>query len=99
VKVPQVSRLDSKILNAVKKGGQLSMGSWHACGTTHCRAGWAITLAGCEGSELETALGPGTAGALIYAKAYPEKSIPIFYASDKEAMASIRESAKAESKK
>ena len=38
-------------------GNSLEMGLWH-CGTTHCRAGWVITLAGAAGKELEDKVGP-----------------------------------------
>jgi hypothetical protein len=44
------------------------MRNWHTCETTHCRYGWAITLAGEPGRVLEGQIGPLTAGALIYWK-------------------------------
>lgn len=31
----------------------LKMDSWHTCETTHCRAGWVVTLAGKAGKALE----------------------------------------------
>ena len=51
--VPVVENLDAKILAAIDAGGSLDMGAWHTCQTTHCRAGWAIVLAGEKGKELE----------------------------------------------
>lgn len=75
---------------AIEAGGTLDMGSWHACETTHCRAGWAITLAGEAGAKLESEVGPAAAGALIYAKSCPDKPIPNFYASTKDALADIK---------
>jgi uncharacterized protein YjbI with pentapeptide repeats len=66
--VPVVEALDAKILQLVEAGqGKLEMDAWHKCGTTHCRAGWAVHLAGEAGYALEKKLG-GTreAGARIY---------------------------------
>ena len=42
------------------------MDSWHTCETTHCRAGWVVTLAGKEGKELERRLGTALAANKIY---------------------------------
>lgn len=66
-----VEQLDARILAAVTtSGGTLDMSDWHSdgeCGTTHCRAGWAIHLAGKAGYELERKLGSAErAGAQIY---------------------------------
>ena len=47
--VPIVKNLDAQILKAISDGGGLEMGKWHTCDTTHCRAGWAITVAGDAG--------------------------------------------------
>jgi uncharacterized protein YjbI with pentapeptide repeats len=87
---PLVSNLDGQILAAIAAGGALDMASWHACGTTHCRAGWAITLAGEAGRELEHRLGPNVAGALIYARAYPDLPVPDFFATNEAALADIQ---------
>lgn len=104
--VPIVKELDAKILAAITdENGELrtakdedgeavcvfNMGGWHEnCGTTHCRAGWAITLAGPEGMMMEKILGSAAAGTLIYAASRPGKPIPDFYASNDDALASIR---------
>jgi Pentapeptide repeats (8 copies) len=87
---PAIPALDSKIIAAIEAGGKLDMSSWHKCKTTHCRAGWAITLAGEAGAKLEAEYGSAGAGALIYAASYPEQRIPIFYASDEDALADIK---------
>jgi hypothetical protein len=43
------------------------MAVWHhACGTTHCRGGWVVTLAGKEGKALEEFHGTLLAAQLIY---------------------------------
>ncbi|HEY3499951.1 MAG TPA: pentapeptide repeat-containing protein [Polyangiaceae bacterium] len=65
--VPVVEQLDCKILEAVTTGGgELDMGDWHSCETTHCRAGWAIHLAGKAGYDLEKQVGSPQAGRMIY---------------------------------
>ena len=94
---PVVPHIDNAILAAIEAGGTLDMADWHAndnpCGTTHCRAGWAVHLAGEAGYKLEQQLGPNAAGALIYAASRPGQPVPDFYAPNKAAMASIRSDA------
>jgi hypothetical protein len=68
------------------------MDAWHKCNTTHCRAGWAITLAGEKGKELEARFGPEDAGRRIYLASTGR--VPFFYASNEAALADIRECAK-----
>jgi len=87
--VSVVEQLDAKILDAITVGGgRLDMGQWHYCETTHCRAGWAITLAGEAGRKLEEKCGPRWAGAMIY-RASTGRA-PYFFASDADALADIR---------
>jgi hypothetical protein len=69
------------------------MGSWHSCGTTHCRAGWAIHLGGDKGYALEKKVGPRTAGAMIYRASRPGKPAPWFFARTDDALADIRKCA------
>ena len=84
--VPIVDDLDEKVAKAASCGN-LDMSSWH-CGTTHCRAGWAITLGGEAGAALEEAVGPEMAGRLIY-EASTGRPAPNFFASNAEAMEDI----------
>jgi uncharacterized protein YjbI with pentapeptide repeats len=91
---PIVPNIDAAILAAIEAGGKLDMAQWHTCDTTHCRAGWAITLAGDKGRALEREHGPAVAGALIYAASRPDKPVPNFYASTADAMADIRAGAR-----
>lgn len=70
------------------------MSAWHLnnaqCGTQHCRAGWAIHLAGGAGAELEAAIGPAAAGAVIISLSCPYlERVPNFYANNDEALADI----------
>ena len=85
--VPIVDDLDHRMLGAVEAGA-LDMRDWH-CGTTHCRAGWAITFGGDDGKKLESLVGPETAGRLIY-EASTGRIAPDFYASNEDAIADIR---------
>lgn len=81
-------RLDRAVLSAVEAPGcSLYMGSYHHCETTHCRAGWAITLHPL-GRDLEAAFGPWLAGAVIYQVSTGR--VPNFFASDEAALADIR---------
>ena len=88
--VPVVEDLDAKILAAIGRPGcSLDMGAWHQCETTHCRAGWAIHLAGKSGYDLEKNMGdPALAGRAIY-RASTGRS-PHFYATNERALADIR---------
>jgi hypothetical protein len=91
--VPVVPNLDRAILKAIGAGGVLDMSFWHgnaACGATHCRAGWAVELAGEAGRALEQSVpgGTGQAGGLIYLCS--EGYLPYFYASKDEALADMR---------
>ncbi len=96
VTVPVIPNIDAAILEAVKGAGcSLDMGSWHTCETTHCRAGWAITLAGPVGKTLEEIWGPSVAGALIYNASRPGKPVPNFHASNEDAMCDMEECARA----
>ena len=97
IEIPVVKNIDSKILKAVKTEGALDMSTWHQpCGTTHCRGGWAITLAGAAGKKLEDATNSQLAAILIYRESRPGKPIPDFYASNADAMKDIEACAAAE---
>ena len=95
---PTVPHLHAAILDALKHGGVLRMRDWHTCETTHCRAGWAITLAGEAGMRLEREIGPCAAGALISLASCPQLNglVPDFLATDKDALADIRRLAELE---
>lgn len=86
---PAIAHLDTKILAAIEAGGMLDMSRWHTCDTTHCRAGWAIHLAGKAGAELEAATSPYLAGKLIYEASRPGVPAPDFFATDGKALEDI----------
>ena len=75
------------------------MDSWHTCDTTHCRAGWVVTLAGKEGKELESKTSTLFAAMQIYKASSPIKvSPPRFFESNKIAMDDIKRCAELELK-
>lgn len=84
--IPKVEKLHSRLLEV-----DVDMFTWHTCDTTHCRAGWAIHLAGEEGYALERKYGPNVAGALITINSCPELNgqVPNWFATDKEARTDI----------
>ena len=71
-------------------GCLLNMGAWHTCETTHCRAGWVVTLAGQAGRDLEAKTSTLFAAQQIY-KASGYAISPVrFFDSDEIAMADMR---------
>ena len=73
------------------------MSMWHTCETTHCRAGWVVTLAGNEGKQLEDAYNVELAAMLIYRESSNLIVLPArFYDSDDEALADMRRLAELE---
>jgi hypothetical protein len=92
--VPVVENLDARILAYVENGtGVLDMSRWHGadghwCGTTHCRAGWAVHEAGAPGKVLQDKYGPHRAGMMIY-RASTGRA-PHFFATNERALEDIR---------
>jgi hypothetical protein len=88
--VPVVADLDTKMLQSIEAASMiLDMANWHgSCGTTHCRAGGAIHLAGAVGYALETQIGSERAGRAIYLASTGRT--PYFFASNEAALADIR---------
>ncbi len=86
--IPVVADLDRRILEAIDAGGALDMSTWHSCETTHCRAGWAIHLAGQAGYQLERRYASEIAGRMIYRASTGR--CPNFFAPTAEALEDIR---------
>jgi Pentapeptide repeats (8 copies) len=90
--VPVIPDIDARILSILESGkGKLYMATWHQCETTHCRGGWAVTLAGPAGAALEEKYGTQRAAAMIY-RASTGRT-PHFFASDERALEDIRQCA------
>jgi hypothetical protein len=99
MKIPVIENIHQKILEAVSQEGALDMDTYHSCETTHCRAGWAIHLAGAEGYALENKTSPLFAGLQIFKAS---SKIPVaptrFFESNEVAIADMQRCADLEKK-
>ena len=99
LKIPVIENIHQKVLDAVSKPKALEMGKWHTCKTTHCRAGWVVTLAGKEGKELEQKTSTLFAAMQIYRVSSAIKVSPMrFYDSNGAAIKDIKRCAELEGK-
>lgn len=97
VEIPKIENIHQKIYEAVSQPSALNMRSWHSCDTTHCRAGWVVTLAGEDGEALEKFHGTCLAASLIYRESSPLAVSPIrFFDNDKDAMEDMKKMAELE---
>ncbi|MBR8025200.1 pentapeptide repeat-containing protein [Burkholderia cenocepacia] len=98
--VPKIPNIHQAVFAAASQPCALDMGQWHACETTHCRAGWVVTLAGDGGEALEWAMGTSTAATLIYLASDPERwkneRLPDFYCGNDDALADMKRMAEEE---
>ncbi|HRI77259.1 MAG TPA: pentapeptide repeat-containing protein, partial [Alphaproteobacteria bacterium] len=94
----KIENIHQKVYEAASKPGALDMGCWHhICGTTHCRAGWVVTLAGDAGRTLEWMMGTPAAAGLIYAASDPNiGKMPDFYCDNDTALADMKARAEKE---
>jgi len=90
--IPVIEHLHQKLYAAVSQPDALDMTDWHTCATTHCRAGWVVTLAGEAGEALEQFHDTMLAAMLIYDASCPEYRInPVrFHDSNEDAMADMK---------
>jgi len=89
-KIPAVENIHKKIYDAVSAPQALEMSTWHTCETTHCRAGWVVTLAGDEGKKLEEFFNTELAAMLIYRESGYEINPSRFYESNEDALADMK---------
>lgn len=68
------------------------MKTWHACETTHCRAGWVVHLAGEKGKALESFFNTELAAMMIYDKSCEGYKInpSRFYDDNKSSLADMK---------
>ena len=97
----KIENIHQKVYEAASQDGALDMSTWHeggnVCGTTHCRAGWVIVLAGDAGRTLEWVYGTPAAAALIYIASDPKiGKMPDFYCDNETALADMKERAEKE---
>ena len=95
--LPHISTfpIDLEMARVIEQSPDLfNMSEWHSrCGTTHCRAGWAVNLHP-TGLTLESIYGTSAAAAMIYAKCSVSAKVPDWHASNEDAIEDIRERAK-----
>jgi hypothetical protein len=89
---PVIENIHAKVYAAASQPGALNMMHWH-CGTSHCRAGWVVTLAGKEGLDLEAKIGTPAAAMAIYMASDPDRwkaeRLPDFYCDNATALADM----------
>ena len=93
LEVPVVENLHQKIYTAaIATPESLNMSDVHGCQTTHCRAGWAVHLAGEAGYALEQRFGWELAAMKIYDASCPGYKIsPVrFYETNEVALADMK---------
>jgi hypothetical protein len=96
-----VEHLHQRLYEAVAAPEALDMGAWHTCNTTHCRAGWVVTLAGKSGKELEQRFDTLLAAMQIYDASCPGYKInpARFFDSNEEALEDMKRLAETEATK
>lgn len=72
------------------------MSKWHSCKTTHCRAGWVVTLAGEAGKRLEEFYDTQLAAMLIYRESGYDINPERFFDSNEQALEDMRRLANTE---
>jgi hypothetical protein len=94
--IPIIPDIHKRIYERVSQPGALDMGSWHACETTHCRAGWVVHEAGEAGYALEKFHNTALAAQLIYRASGYEINPSRFYDPADVAMADMKRLAEGE---
>jgi hypothetical protein len=100
--IPVIEGIHRKVLDAVLAApDQFDMAAWHgqnACGTTHCRGGMVVHLAGKAGEALEAFHDTPLAAFLIYQASSPNLPVrmPAFYETNENAMADMKRLAELE---
>ena len=105
--IPVIPNIHSVIYAAVSQPAALDMSTWHKdseawnngeCGTTHCRAGWTVALAGEAGRALEEHFNTQMAAMLIYRESGYQINPCRFYDDNETAMEDMRRLAEEEQK-
>ena len=88
--IPVIADIHQKVFEAASQPGALNMNDWHTCGTTHCRAGWVVHLAGEAGYALERFHNTALAAQLIYRESGHPINPGKFYVKNDEALADMK---------
>lgn len=106
--VPVIENIHQRVFAAITaEGCALEMSDWHKdksvdeegayCGTTHCRAGWVVALAGKAGKKLEEHTSTEFAAMQIYHESSPIRVSPVrFYENNETAYDDIKRCAEEE---
>jgi len=88
--IPVIPNIHKAVYEAASQPNAFDMSSFHACETTHCRAGWVVHLAGKAGYDLERRTSAEFAAMQIY-KASGYLISPVrFYETNEQAMADMK---------
>lgn len=98
ISIPKIEKINQKIYAAVTQPNALNMDTWHTCETTHCRAGWVVSLAGEQGKVLEDQFNTELAAILIYRESGSPINPARFYDGNIEALADMKIRAEKEAK-
>jgi len=86
-----IPQIHATVLAASSAPNGLDMKNWHTCETTHCRAGWVVTLAGEAGRKLEAETSTLFAAMQIYKASSPIRVFPPrFFETKAQAMADMQ---------
>lgn len=88
--VPVIQDIHRKVYDAASQPQALCMDTWHTCETTHCRAGWVVTLAGEAGKTLEHSTSSLFAAQQIYRASGYDISPVRFYDSNEKALEDMK---------
>jgi hypothetical protein len=95
--IPVIENIHQKVYEAASQPDCLKMNDVHTCETTHCRAGWAVHLAGEPGYKLENHTSWEFAAMQIYKASSPIKVSPTrFYESNSAALEDMKRCAEEE---
>ena len=95
--IPKIENIHQKVFEAASGKDSLDMRDWHTCDTTHCRAGWVVTLAGEKGKALEEQTSTLFAAMQIYKASSPIRVSPVrFFESNAVALSDMERCAKGE---
>ncbi len=88
--IPTIENIHQRVYEAASAPQALDMSNWHTCGTTHCRAGWVVHLAGKAGYALERFHNTALAAQLIYRESGAPINPARFYDNNDDALADMK---------
>ena len=91
--IPVIENIHQKVYEAASQPDAFFMNAWHKCETTHCRAGWVVTLAGQAGKDLEARFDTPLAAMLIYRESGSPINPARFFDSNEDALADMKQRA------